>query len=325
MKTINKYKTNWRLATVLGGFILVSSFLTLPVQASEYISRAYHLSINLFSFEPDNPIDSYHWQGNGSCGSGGSVGLSCSDEIRYFHVTISGNQKDKRFFANVTIEPDVSDTLTELDSFEVDLSDLKARSFELAKNKDGRIYVLNLTPKVEVVDNTPKRVDIATLQLDRWDLCQSMVIIDDQYYVGRHGCAGASLAYISVQGLGKVEFALKPFRNAKPLGTLEEGVVHIEFEDGKTIDIYSVKNGAYSTELPGGPYQVWVRQQQTEESSHFPDEQEWLKQIKAKADEAGVQLPSEEKLRQKYQEMKDKKYPSLGSGVGPIEAEDRIE
>ena len=101
MKTINKHKTNRLLLTGSLGFILVLCSLTLSAQTTEYISRDYHLSINLFSFELDNPLETYDWFGSGTSGSSGSVGLGCYDGVRDFRVTIAANKRNKRFFANI--------------------------------------------------------------------------------------------------------------------------------------------------------------------------------------------------------------------------------
>ena len=331
MKSINRCKMDSWLTMGLVGFVLIFALFTPRVFASEYIKKSYEVAVRMFSIQPDQPLDTYKFQGSGAAGveasgTGATLGLACGGEDRRFSVNINPHTKAQRLFVKIIVKPHKSDTLTKPNTFDVELADLKAKSFELAKNKDGRVYILNIVPKIKIVDNTPKRADDSAFQLGRWTLNNSIVIVNDQYYAGKIGVSGGQLAYIDIGGLAKVEFALKPFRDAKPLGMLQHGQIKIELDDETTIDIYDVKNGVNETQLPGGPYEVWVRVKQSSEMTTLKNEEEWLSQVKAEAANRQVEPPPDDQLRQKYRVLfKDKKYAVIGNGVMSISPKDRIE
>lgn len=327
MKIINRKKYTNRILKSLLVLLFVLSFLTSGVNAQDTIWKYYTTDINLFSFLPNEPLDSYQWCGSGNTGSGGSVGLDCYDEIHKFSVTVHAQEKDKKFLVDIVIKPHATDHLTKAKSFGIDISNLEPRSFELAKNDDGRVYMLTLTPKISIIDKKPVRANEAAFHLDRWVFNPSMVILNDENYVGKIGAIGGPLAFIKMAELGNIEFSLIPFRDAELLGMLKDGQINILLENGTTIDIYNVKNGVYETELPGGPYELWVRWQPATESVTYkvPDEQEWIRQIKSQFAEKGITLPSDKELQNQYELFKNKQHYILASGVGPIKPNDKIE
>lgn len=227
---------------------------------------------------------------------------------------------------NVSIAPEKNDAVTEKKSFEVDLTDLKPRSLDLAKNPDGRVYMLNLTPGIAVVDNRPKRADDTSFEFSRWSLHGSMVIFNDSVYAGKIGCSGGPLAYVSYPGFAQVEFALEPFRGARRLGTLKDGNIQIRSEDGQSLDIYGVKNGVHRMQLPGGPYEVWVRWQNLPEEAKFeiPSKEDWIRAVKARFAEMGNTPPTDDELDKGYERIRHERHLPLSSGVGPIGPSDRI-
>jgi len=303
------------------GCLTTTCFASLATENKVY--KHYSLHIDLFSVDPNQPLDSYRFHGGGNSGDGGTVGLAYLDN----RVNFTSANRKGRFIVNVDIIPMKQNSDTEADSFEVDFTDMKARSFELAKNEEGRIYMLNLTPSVKIIDNRPKRADDTSFQFSRWILSDSMVIFNDSVYVGKLGCSGGPLAYVSYPGLAKVEFALEPFRGAKRLGTLGGGRIQIRSEDGQTLDIYGVKNGLHEMQLPGGPYEVWVRWQNLPGEAKFeiPTKEEWVRMVKAKFAEMGNTPPTDEELDKGYERIKHEKHLPLSSGVGPIKPADRIE
>jgi hypothetical protein len=321
MKATNKHNVN-KAKLILSVFAIISlstaCFASLSTE--EKIHKYYAVDINFFSIDPTQPMASYRWNGAGNTGSGGRVGLGCRDNIRDFGIDVSGKNIKSRFVVNVSVTPGKNDSITKEDSFDVDFTDLKPRSFELAKNDDGRVYVLNLTPGIKIVDNRPKRADDTSFRFSRWTLIDSMVIFNDSVYAGKIGCSGGPLAYVSYPGFAEVEFALEPFRGAKRLGTLKDGKIQIRSEDGQSLDIYGVKNGIHEMELPGGPYEVWVRWQNLPEEAKFevPAKEDWIRMAKARVAEMGNTPPTDEELDRAYERIKYEKHLPLSSGVGPI-------
>jgi hypothetical protein len=328
MKTTNKYNIS-KVKIILLFFSIIGLTTTCLASLSteDKIYKHYTLDINFFSIDQRQPIDSYKWYGSGNTGSGGSVGLFCHDYARRFRINVSSKNRKGCFIANVSVVPDKNDYDTKEDSFEIDFTNLKPKSLELAKNDGGRVYMLNLTPSIKTVDNRPKRADDTSFEFSRWVLTDSMVIFNDSLYVGKIGCSGGPLAYVSYPGLAKVEFALEPFRGAKRLGTLKDGRIQIRSEDGQSLDIYGVKNGTHKMQLPGGPYEVWVRWQNLPGEAKFeiPSKEDWIRMVKDRFAEMGNTPPTDEELDKYYERIKHEKHLPLSSGVGPIKQIDRIE
>jgi hypothetical protein len=281
-------------------FVFATFGLTTACLASlsteDKIYKYYAVDINLFSVDQTQPIESYKWHGSGNSGEGGSVGLAGGGKSRYFRVNVASKNRKGRFVVNVSIVPGKNDTDTKKDSFEIDFTDLKPKSFELAKDVDGRVYMLNLTPSIKIIDNRPKRADDTSFRFGIWTLIDSMVIFNDSVYAGKIGCSGSPLAFVSYPGVAKVEFALVPFRGARRLGTLKDGKIQIRSEDGQSLDIYGVKNGLHEIQLPGGPYEVWVRWQNLPEEAKFevPPKEDWIRMVKARFAEMGNTPPTDE-------------------------------
>lgn len=328
MKATNKH--NIRKAKLTLSVFAIVGLTTAclgSLSTEDKIHKYYSLDIHLFSMDPNQPLDSYRFNGSGSTSSGGSVGLAGGGKSRYFRVNVAGKNEKGRFIADVSIVPGKNDTDTKEDSFEIDFTDLKPRSFELAKDDDGRVYMLNLTPGIKIVDNRPKRADDTSFRFSRWTLLDSMVIFNDRIYAGKIGCSGGPLAYVSYPGFAKVEFALEPFRGAKRLGTLKDGKIQIRYEDGQSLDIYGVKNGVHQIELPGGPYEVWVRWQNLPGEAKFevPPKEDWIRMVKARFAEMGNTPPTDEELDKGYERTKHERHLPLSGGIGPIKQSDRID
>ena len=162
------------------------------------------------------------------------------------------------FVARVVVKPDESDTKTKPMNREIVLSDLEPQSIEVARSDDGRVYRVQLIPKVKELTK-PRRFDADALRLDHLGFPGSPVILNDQTYVGRMSMSSGQLASLDLSGLALVEFSLIPFRGAEPAGTLKDGVVEIVHKNGTALRISDVKNGIHPDQLTGGPYQVFVR------------------------------------------------------------------
>ena len=323
-------KLNYENMRLLILFCFISGLATTSLASTgteNEIYKHYNLDINFFSIDQEQPIDSFKWYGSGNSGPDGKVGLGCHDDARSFRINVVCQNNKGHFIINVSVVPSKNDADTKEKSLEIDLTDLKPQSLELAKNDNGRVYMLNLTPSIKIIDNRPQRAGDTAFNFSRWVLTDSMVIFNDSFYAGKIGCSGGPLAFVSYPGMAKVEFALKPFRGAKQLGTLKDGRIQIRSEDGQSLDIYGVKNGTHEIKLPGGPYEVWVRWQNLSGEAKFeiPTKDEWIRMVKAKFAEMGNTPPTNEELDKGYERIKHEKHLPLSSGVGPIKPKDKID
>ena len=141
-------------------------------------------------------------------------------------------------------------------SIEVDLSDLHSDFIEVTKDDDGRVYFLTIRPEV-VEAKLPETLSIGKLAPFDWHFPNSPVILDDEIVLGRMGVDGGSLAGITVVGVTKIEFSLRPLKSAEPIGTLKNGTLNIKL-DNHTIAISGIRNGADQVTLDG-PFKVWVK------------------------------------------------------------------
>lgn len=244
------------LQILLSAWILVG-FPSAQSQGESF--RRHVLDVSFFSLVPDAGNSSYVSYGSGSSGGHAQDGYYCVQGERRFQVKIKIGLRQHLFGAEVEVAPASGDTLTPLASYEVDLHELKAVSLEIARDEDGRIYLLNFTPGIEITEDESQEFDAAGLKLEAWYLRDSAVILDDMIYLGKITAAGERLAFFDVAGVGKIEFALIRFEGSKPLGELKDRTLRITGEDGTVIDVYNVLNGHEPMELPGGPYRVWVR------------------------------------------------------------------
>jgi hypothetical protein len=320
-------KTICRLIPCMMGLVTLAPQASCYAAVPEGIVKHYEVKIELFSIQPDRVLDSYEWHGSGMAVPGSTVQLACKDESRNFSVRIQPCQEDNHLFADVTVIPGQSDTKTLGQTLEADLSTLEPKAINLGGNEDGRIYMLNLTPGVKVVDITPKRADETAFDFNRWVFQGSAVVVNDRLYAGKIGASGGYKAFMDISSVGKFEFALQPFRDAELLGTLQHGQIHIECDDGTTIEIYDVKNGVHEMQLPGGPYAIWVRRSpSTQEKFTMPSEEQYSQRIKAHFARIGRTPPSDEELHRKYEQFKSLGPPvTMRYGVGTIPLADRVE
>jgi hypothetical protein len=260
------------LAAVLPTGVLLAAPESIAAKAEPPVrsTNQYWSDARVFSVVPDQAIASYQSYSGGGVGPAGTLTLGVSGERREFDVSIEGKVRDGKFLATVTVEPDDEDLQTRAQVIEYDLTDLAARSVELARDADGRIYRLSLMPTIVEV-NKPRQFKVSNLSLDFFSFSNSPIILNDQDYLGSLSMSSGPLAWCDIPGLARIEFSLLPLKDARPIGTLREGVIKIEHEDGQSLEIAAVKNGANHETLAGGPYKVWVRWQpptQTIEEHH---------------------------------------------------------
>jgi hypothetical protein len=292
------------------------------------VLKYYEVKIQLFSMQPDRMLDSYVSHGAGTATVNSTLQLACKDEWRDFSVRVQPHQQDGGLSAEVALTPDRTDTVTAGAAFQVDFPTLGPKALQLGQNADGRVYLLNLTPTVQIRDITPQRADETAFELNKWAFHNSIVVVNDSLYAGKMNASGGYKAYVDIGNVGKFEFALQPFRNAQLAGTLGDGTLHIETEDGTTLEIYDVRNGIHEMLLPGGPYAVWVRQSPSRrtEKDAIPPEARWREQVKGLYARMGRTLPSDEELHRKYEQLRSRgPSASIAFGIGPIPEADRIE
>lgn len=228
--------------------------------SEDALSRTYFADANLFSLQPDKEMATYRSHSGGSVGPNATLGLEVADKERRFKVSVIGKLKAQRFLAIVTVTPSKEDIRTRSRETEYDLSDLNPRSLEIARDDDGRVYRLNLIPRIVEVAK-PRQFKAVDFRLEYWNFPSSPVVVNDQDYFGQLNMSRGPLAWCDIPGLAKIEFSLLHLKDASPLGTLEDGVIKIAHDD-TTMRISNVKNGVSGVNgevLTGGPYRVWVR------------------------------------------------------------------
>lgn len=242
---------------------LVSSSLTVFGQnpkSEDTSNRQYWVDVALFSLKPGEELATYSGGATGGTTPNGTYGTGIANQSRQFDLSVTGMLKAQRFVAVVEVTPDKKDAHTQAQEIEYDLTDMKPRSVEIARDDDGRVYRLNLTPRIKIYPK-PKQFSVRDLQLEGWSfLPTSPVILNDQDHIGELSMgAGLPLASCDIPGVAKIEFSLLHLKDSLPLGTLNDGVINIAHKSGTTIRILNVKNGVNEEVLAGGPYQVWVR------------------------------------------------------------------
>src|SRR5690606_14329150 len=105
------------------------------------------------------------------------------------------------------------------------------QAIRLGTDNSGRIYQLNLAPRVRVIDNTPRRLDVDKLYLHNWRFPDSPILVNDALYVGRLASAQSPVAFVDISGVARVEFSLYPLAGAKPWGVLKQGVITLTLPD----------------------------------------------------------------------------------------------
>lgn len=250
--------------------------------------RQYFADVRAYSIVPEQGIDSMHGGGTGGVGPGGTFGTSLNGNNRDFDITIEGRLKDARFTTKLTIKPDKGDRVTDPTTKTFDMTDLSIKSFEVGRDEDGRVYRVDVLPRV-IKHPAPMQLDPAKLGLDRLSFQQSQVVLNRQDLLGEMSMSSGPIAHIDVPGLAKVEFSLRQLKDASPTGTLNEGTVTITHQD-QHLTFHNVRTGNSPVVLPGGPYRVWVRWSKPSQS--IDEYKEALKQklpiLKAKMAEGSL-------------------------------------
>ncbi len=247
------------LKVVIIGAIWIGLFHSLraeePADVGNGAYRYPNLQVAIQSWIPGDAIQSYRSHSSGSCSHGGTVGLGVGGKGG-FGANVRCLTKQNRIASEFSIEPYESNKSLKPSTTEVDLSDLQSDLIEVTKDDDGRVYFLSLRPELVEV-KLPATFSVDKLAPFDWDFANSPVVLDDEFYVGRIGMSGGSMAGISIVGVTNIEFSLRPLKSAEPIGMLQNGMLTIKLENN-TIDISGVRNGADKVTLEG-PFKVWVK------------------------------------------------------------------
>lgn len=274
---------------------------------------------------PAGGLDSYRGYGGGGAGGvNATLGRLAIDE-RQFSLEVKTSLRSGEFIATVRVEPKKSDKVTKAMNREFVLSDLQPQSIEIARNDDGRVYRLQLCPRVNELPE-PRPLDVNALRLDHWSFENSSVILNDQDYLGRLGMSSGQLASLDLPGLAKIEFSLVPFRDAMPIGSLKDGVISIIHANGTSLQISNVTNGIHREQLTGGPYQVFVRWSEPSmtDTEYRERLSETVAQVRKQIESGG--LPAgEDWLKRLERAQNSDRVMMMSSSLGPIPSQDRVE
>jgi hypothetical protein len=286
----------------------------------------YDVAASLFSCVPSDVLGTYRRYPSGSAEAESTLMLGVGDHDRQFKVSVLPKLNSKRFLVTVKIEPEEQDKQTQAMEREVDLSELKPQLVELTRDADGRVYQLDISPRI-IENLKPKQFNTNDLHMESWGLSASPIILNDQDYIGQLGVSGGPLAWCDIPGLAKIEFSLLRFKDAQPIGTLSNGVIKIEHvAEGTTLQIANVKNGINGDVLSGGPYQVWVRwNKPTETMDQYRQSlKKQIAKLEKRAKEGDASLPPE--TLQRLEKMSTSDHAEISSfGVRQIYPDEKVE
>jgi len=231
------------------------------ISASEFVHREFVVEAALVSYAPGAGLERYETHSGGMADAGSTLGLGFRVDEIVASVTMKPRIEDGRLLVALEMEPQKSNQALGFEAQTLDVTDLKPAAIRLGADEHERVYQLNITPGVRVIDNTPRRLDIRTLYLENWRFPDSPILVNDRTYVGRMTCSQSPVATLDITGVASVEFSLCRMTDSQPWGVLDNGVVTLTNpDDNTTIQISNVANGGpHAVELPGGPYQVWVK------------------------------------------------------------------
>ena len=110
MKASNINKI-FSVRNILTGLIILelSSVCLASLETEDKIYKYYNIEINLFSFIPSEPTESYQQHSSGNAGAGGNVSLGCAWDEKNFRVNIGGKIQKEHFIVTVSVVPSQND------------------------------------------------------------------------------------------------------------------------------------------------------------------------------------------------------------------------
>ncbi len=227
------------------------------------IVRSYRIEAKVYSLGVKRNLESYRSHGSGWCSPGSTLGYGIPSKDEPARININLSQRAGRLLADLITRPKGG---SEERKQRVDLTDLRAKSVQLAKDSDGRTYEINLTPTVIETRVRPESFRKAVDDLYQLRFHWSRVMLNDKQYIGRMLASDSEVLSVQICGVADLEFSLHRLKDAKPWGQLQEGRIVFKHPDGTSIEIGNVTNGTDDRLVAGGPFQVWVRWQKASET-----------------------------------------------------------
>jgi hypothetical protein len=215
----------------------------------------YQVDASVVSLDANQSLASYRSDGKGTGTPGSQLGYSTPE----VDISIALLFESNRFYADVKTRPHNIEGDEGAKMQRVDLTSLRPISLDLGTDKFGRVYSLNLTPSVVSVRLKPKSFQEASDELYRLRFHASRVMLNDKTYVGRMLASDAEVFDVEICGVASLEFSLRHLKGADPSGRLQNGQITFSHPDGTSVEIGNVTNGADGQLVEGGPYTVWVR------------------------------------------------------------------
>ena len=249
---------------ILGCFVLatVNTLTNYGLAEDSKENHKYYLvDAQVVSLEPSQLIATYRPYGGGSGSPGSTLGYSTP----VGEVSIALIVQSDRFYADVTHKKggkNEDDTLEQ----RIELTNLRPVFVTLGTDESGRSYHLNLTPTVVSVNLKPMPFQKAANDLYRLRFHSSRIVLNDTQYIGRMMASDAEVFSIEVCDVASLEFSLHHLKNAEPWGRLRDGQITLSHPDGTLIEIGNVTNGGADQLIDGGPFVVWVRWSESQQS-----------------------------------------------------------
>ena len=247
----------------LVGFVLVNGSTLASYARAEQTTKDYkyyRVDAKVISLDASHSLQSYRSHGGGS----GSPGSTLGYLTPVGEVSIALIIESNRFYADVTVHGrDEADAQQQ----RIELTNLRPTFLSLGTDEKGQTYHLNLTPSVVSVRLKSRSFQKAADDLYHLRFHSSRVVLNDNQYIGRMFASNAEVFSIEVCDIASIEFSLHHLKNAQPWGKLQDGQITLSHPDGTSIDISNVTNGEVDQIVAGGPYVVWVRWREPQQTA----------------------------------------------------------
>jgi hypothetical protein len=217
--------------------------------------KYYWIDAELVSLDASLSLSSY--RGGGQLG--GSPGATLGTSTPNSNISIALLVEKDRLYADLTIEEQDNTQTAKAKKQRFDLTNLRPQVVDLGTTKEGANYHLNLVPSVKTVPTRSKSFSEAADDLYRLRFHSSRVMLNDEQYIGRMLASDAQLFSMDICDVASIEFSLHQLKDAEPWGRLQNGRITIHHPEGTTIEIDNTTNGNDARLVGNGPYVVWVR------------------------------------------------------------------
>ncbi len=229
--------------------------------AAQYSERSHAprfvVETTLFAFDPKDPIATYNAVFTGSLAGKSENRLQLGRPEGECTVNISSAADGERLPVTVDVIPEPGEKRVKAMRRTLDLSDLRPQQLDLLLGGEGRLYRLNLVPRVGG-QSEPARPLRPEDTIYRWNI-GGPVFINGEYR-GQMGVSGGPIAFLSLPDDGVVHFSLLPFEGATPMGDFLPGTETLVLRSQKDalVIINGVRLGRSALGLPDDPLEVWA-------------------------------------------------------------------